>query len=260
FWERWLKTTFGIDVKDGEKVVINDEDNQRYWDLTSTGNPIVPSRVSILETLPKVVASPPKISPKHKNSFFGHLIWTVRSGMSAHPLITLGLVIGMLVGVSIWGRGLIRRGKAFGNTGSFFTVGGNEKDGLLGGAATGGKIVYTTLEISALVTMRGQLQWSRAQAVRRTGQFHARPTLRQFQQIRHASSELKQEVARNEKIGDARSGLSRVKNLLLGTTITVVLAFGYLYVTDTRATFHQWLVPRVLRTLFPDAEDAHKIS
>ncbi|KEQ60052.1 dihydroorotate dehydrogenase [Aureobasidium melanogenum CBS 110374] len=108
--------------------------------------------------------------------------------------------------------------------------------------------------------MRGQLQWSRAQAVRRTGQFHARPTLRQFQQVRHASSELKQEVARNEKIGDARSGLSRVKNLLLGTTITAVLAFGYLYVTDTRATFHQWLVPRVLRTLFPDAEDAHKIS
>jgi protein disulfide-isomerase len=26
FWERWLRTTFGIDVKDGERVVINDED------------------------------------------------------------------------------------------------------------------------------------------------------------------------------------------------------------------------------------------
>lgn len=26
FWERWIKTTFGISVKDGEKVVINDED------------------------------------------------------------------------------------------------------------------------------------------------------------------------------------------------------------------------------------------
>jgi len=26
FWERWIRTTFGIDVKDGEKVVINDED------------------------------------------------------------------------------------------------------------------------------------------------------------------------------------------------------------------------------------------
>ncbi|KAI5207973.1 hypothetical protein AUEXF2481DRAFT_68884 [Aureobasidium subglaciale EXF-2481] len=139
FWERWLKTTFGIDVKDGEKVVINDEDKQRYWDLTTTGNPIVPSRVSILETLPKVVANPPKISPKHKNSFLGHLAWTVRRGMWAHPLITIGLVIGMLIGASIWGRGLIRRGKAFGNTGSFFTV-GNEKDGLLGGPATGDKV------------------------------------------------------------------------------------------------------------------------
>jgi protein disulfide-isomerase len=26
FWERWIRTTYGIDVKDGERVVINDED------------------------------------------------------------------------------------------------------------------------------------------------------------------------------------------------------------------------------------------
>ena len=26
YWERWLRTTYGIDVKEGEKVVINDED------------------------------------------------------------------------------------------------------------------------------------------------------------------------------------------------------------------------------------------
>lgn len=26
FWQRWLRTTYGIDVKDGERVVINDED------------------------------------------------------------------------------------------------------------------------------------------------------------------------------------------------------------------------------------------
>ena len=26
FWERWLRTTYGIDVKNGEKVIINDED------------------------------------------------------------------------------------------------------------------------------------------------------------------------------------------------------------------------------------------
>lgn len=26
FWDRWLRTTYGIDVKDGERVIINDED------------------------------------------------------------------------------------------------------------------------------------------------------------------------------------------------------------------------------------------
>jgi protein disulfide-isomerase len=26
FWDRWIRTTYGIDVKEGERVVINDED------------------------------------------------------------------------------------------------------------------------------------------------------------------------------------------------------------------------------------------
>jgi protein disulfide-isomerase len=26
FWERWIRTTYGIDIKDGERVIINDED------------------------------------------------------------------------------------------------------------------------------------------------------------------------------------------------------------------------------------------
>ena len=26
FWERWLRTTYGVDIRDGERVVINDED------------------------------------------------------------------------------------------------------------------------------------------------------------------------------------------------------------------------------------------
>lgn len=64
FWERWLRTTYGIDVKAGERVIINDEDSGRYWDNTITGNPIIPSRTSILETIPKVVTNPPKVKPK----------------------------------------------------------------------------------------------------------------------------------------------------------------------------------------------------
>lgn len=31
FWERWIKTTFGISAKEGEKVVINDEDVSVFW-------------------------------------------------------------------------------------------------------------------------------------------------------------------------------------------------------------------------------------
>ena len=59
FWERWLRTTFGTSVlTDNERVVMYDYDNQRYWDNTMTGNPIVPSRTSILETLPRVVSNP----------------------------------------------------------------------------------------------------------------------------------------------------------------------------------------------------------
>lgn len=32
---------------------------------------------------------------------------------------------------------------------------------------------------------------------------------------------------------------------------------GYLYITDSRASVHQHVVPRIIRTLVPDAEDAH---
>lgn len=35
------------------------------------------------------------------------------------------------------------------------------------------------------------------------------------------------------------------------------LGCGYIYITDTRAGVHQWLVPPMLRWIYPDAEDAH---
>lgn len=38
------------------------------------------------------------------------------------------------------------------------------------------------------------------------------------------------------------------------------LCLLYLYATDTRASIHQWLVPPLLRTLFPDAEEAHHVG
>lgn len=44
---------------------------------------------------------------------------------------------------------------------------------------------------------------------------------------------------------------------LYGSALAASLYVTYLYTTDTRASFHRWLVPRVLRVVFPDAEDAH---
>lgn len=80
------------------------------------------------------------------------------------------------------------------------------------------------------------------------------------QQLRHSSSELKTEVAASEIKGDARSAFTRIKNLFYGTSIVLAVTFTYLYVTDTRANIHQYLVVPTLRTLIPDAEDAHKVG
>jgi dihydroorotate dehydrogenase len=56
---------------------------------------------------------------------------------------------------------------------------------------------------------------------------------------------------------DANSLVSRLKNILYGTSLTLFLALSYLYVTDTRASIHQWLAVPAMRLFYPDAEDAH---
>ncbi|KAF2746265.1 FMN-linked oxidoreductase [Sporormia fimetaria CBS 119925] len=50
---------------------------------------------------------------------------------------------------------------------------------------------------------------------------------------------------------------TRAKNFIYGTLITLGLGCGYLYITDTRATIHDWLVVPGLRQIYPDGEDAH---
>ncbi|KAG6366662.1 hypothetical protein INS49_000841 [Diaporthe citri] len=109
FWQRWIRTTYGIDVKDGERVIINDEDNRRYWDQTSTGNYIVPSRTSILETINKVTAQPPKLKPKLTISSFEKIFFDMRVTFSEHPYLTLGCIFGLILGSASWFRGRHRR-------------------------------------------------------------------------------------------------------------------------------------------------------
>ena len=55
----------------------------------------------------------------------------------------------------------------------------------------------------------------------------------------------------------ANSLVTRLKNLLYGTSLSLFVALSYLYITDTRAGIHQWLVVPALRLFYPDAEDAH---
>ncbi|KAG7287245.1 hypothetical protein NEMBOFW57_006752 [Staphylotrichum longicolle] len=50
------------------------------------------------------------------------------------------------------------------------------------------------------------------------------------------------------------------RNLLIAGILTATAGISLYYATDTRASFHQWLVPRLIRTFFPDAEDAHHIG
>ena len=68
---------------------------------------------------------------------------------------------------------------------------------------------------------------------------------------RHASNA-------RETATEARSFVTRLKNFLIGTTVGASLILGYLYITDTRAGVHQWIVVPSLRWLYDDAEDAHE--
>jgi len=56
---------------------------------------------------------------------------------------------------------------------------------------------------------------------------------------------------------EAGSLVTRLKNILFGTSLSLFAVFGYLYITDTRASVHQWLAVPALRYIYPDAEDAH---
>ncbi|CAL5869618.1 uncharacterized protein PFLUO_LOCUS3848 [Penicillium psychrofluorescens] len=142
FWERWLRTTYGIDVENGDRVIINDEDNRRYWDTASSGATIMASRTSILETIPLVIASPPKLSPKSTVGTFESIFFLTRSSLGSRRLLFFVLVVVAVAAAVLFGRGRLLRRAGFGrggilgnpNGGGFFHLDG--KEGLLNGAST----------------------------------------------------------------------------------------------------------------------------
>lgn len=103
------------------------------------------SRTSILETIPLVISSPSKLSPKSTVGTFETFFFYTRSFISSHPILFF-VFLGLTVAVATFlGRGrLMRRsglgrGGILGNTnnggGGFFHLDG--KEGFLNGGSTG---------------------------------------------------------------------------------------------------------------------------
>lgn len=101
-----------------------------------TGNPIVPSRTSILETLPRVLSSPPKITPKSTTSRIGSMFYSTRATFRRHPYLCWPGLVAVII-FALGGARRIRRARQrqFG-AGGFFNL-DREKGAF--GAANGGK-------------------------------------------------------------------------------------------------------------------------
>ncbi|KAK2759454.1 hypothetical protein FQN54_002932 [Arachnomyces sp. PD_36] len=147
FWERWIRTTYGIDVKNGERVIINDQDNRRYWETTSSGAFIMPSRTSILETLPLVITSPPSLAPKSTVGSLESVFFSTRAFAFAHPFIASAALFVCMVMSLFWARGKFRRSRGGSGPGGIIGAGPNAgggffhlegKEGLLNGEGGNG--------------------------------------------------------------------------------------------------------------------------
>ena len=101
--------------------------------MTASGAPIVPSRTSILETLPKIVSDPPKLTPKYTTGKVQQVFLQARGASTSHPWISVGILLCAVATIAIWGRGRIRRTK--GPAGGFFQLDGKER--ILSGGGTG---------------------------------------------------------------------------------------------------------------------------
>ena len=69
----------------------------------------MPSRTSILETITKVTASPPKIEPKLTISRIEKLYLDIKASFHHHKYLYTFFSIALIVGVASWFRGRIKR-------------------------------------------------------------------------------------------------------------------------------------------------------
>ena len=112
----------------------------------------------------------------------------------------------------------------------------------------------------ALRIRSGYLLHSRAARQLGLGQHSSRVYLAELQSLPSGVFLPHRGYASRPEVGaaDARSLVTRLKNLVFGTAIGASLILGYYYITDTRASVHRWLAVPSLRWIYPDAEEAHE--
>ncbi|KAF3942040.1 hypothetical protein ABW19_dt0201264 [Dactylella cylindrospora] len=151
FWERWVKQTYNIDVKEmGNRVIINEEDKKRYWDANESDEPIYPSRTSILDLVKTIMKNPHSLKSKSTVGRIERVFRSAKDSGTSHPFLTILTIIVFAAAAFFWRRGRQRRtyqhhaGLGL-NPGSMkegnWTQGwfGSEKDGFFGSGGGGGK-------------------------------------------------------------------------------------------------------------------------
>ena len=107
--------------------------NRRYWDTTLGGTAIAPSRTSILETLPRVLARPPKIAWKSSASAIGAVFYRLRATWRSHPWLTAMSALAIAAAGLVAWRRQRRRARGHGHQGRFFNI--EERSGLGNGVS-----------------------------------------------------------------------------------------------------------------------------
>ncbi|KAH8750780.1 hypothetical protein F5883DRAFT_578869 [Diaporthe sp. PMI_573] len=74
-----------------------------------------------------------------------------------------------------------------------------------------------------------------------------------------SSSSTSQQQQEGQKQPPKRSAIG-FGTVALSTSLLASAYLLYLYATDTRASYQQWLVPPLLRLVYPDAEEAHHVG
>ncbi|KAG1875422.1 thioredoxin-like protein [Suillus subalutaceus] len=103
-WGKWMKSMYGVKVKDQPKVVVADHSRLVYWDRDTTGQPIQLNAVSIFSAIEGVYSN--KIRSKHSENIMERLLRAFNSSLTntegfiiAHPYMAVLLILGFLAAV-----------------------------------------------------------------------------------------------------------------------------------------------------------------